>query len=85
MIEKDYFFNVKCDICGHEADDMWYNNEHDAETYAHDKFDFMYLGGKHYCPDCYDIVDDDIIITKDGRYFDFETEEEICSETMKSS
>ena len=43
------------------------------------------LGGKIYCPDCYDFTENYDLITKEGRIFDIKTEEEICNETMKSS
>lgn len=77
MIIEAPFYNVKCDVCGEVVDDYWYNNKHDAETNALDNAGFRYLGGKHYCPDCWTIDDDDHVATKDGKKYDDETEEEI--------
>lgn len=37
--------------------------------------DWLELGGKHYCPKCYSIDEDDNYVTKDGCVYDGETEE----------
>ena len=42
-----------------------------------DENGFKELGGKHYCGDCWHYDDDDNIVTKDGRKFNGDTEEEI--------
>ena len=80
MIVESLFYNVCCDICGNDANEMWYSDSHDAETNAFDNADFKFLGGKHYCPECYSIDDNDNIVTKDGRVFDYDTEEELKGE-----
>ena len=77
MIVEATFYNIRCDLCGADSDEMWYNDKHNAETNAFDNADFKFLGGKHYCPSCYTIDDNDNIVTKDGRVFDYETEEEL--------
>lgn len=35
------------------------------------------FGDKHYCPDCYELDDEDRYHTKDGKVWDAYTEEEI--------
>ena len=62
---------------------MWWNNEQDAISDALDNANYKELGGKFYCPKCYSyavINEQDVIVTKDGRRFWDETEEEITIE-----
>lgn len=80
MIKEAPFYNVSCDVCGNDADEMWWSNMEDAEMVAFDNADFKFLGGKHYCPECWNYDDDDNIVTKDGRVFDGETEEKLKKE-----
>ena len=78
---------IVCDVCGRTYEN--YNGwtcivgDEDGSEMMSDAIDddWMELGGKLYCPDCYDINENDDVITKDGRIFDFETEEEKCNET----
>ncbi|MBO7684902.1 MAG: hypothetical protein J6V72_00865 [Kiritimatiellae bacterium] len=42
--------------------------------------DFINLGGKDYCPNCYTIDENDNYVTKDGKVFDGDTQEEIITE-----
>lgn len=83
MIESAPFYNVFCDCCKDErnpASEMWWNNKSDAINDALDNANYKELGGKFYCPKCYSyavINEQDVIVTKDGRRFWDETEEEI--------
>lgn len=79
MIIKEYFYNVQCDCCGIGLgnEDLWRNDEEGAKEDAFDNGGFKHLGGKDYCPSCWQYDDDDNIVTKDGRKFDGDTEEEI--------
>lgn len=49
----------------------------DAAKLYLDENGFKELGGKHYCGCCWYYDDDDNIVTKDGRKFNGDTEEEI--------
>ena len=78
---------IVCDCCGetyYDGNDFccYVGDEDGSEMLSHAiDNDWIELGGKLYCPDCYDINENDDVITKDGRIFDFETEEEKCNET----
>ena len=72
---------IVCDHCGETFEDGrgWsciVGDEDGSEILgeAFDK-DWMELGGKHYCPDCYHWDDDDNIVCNDGRKFDGDTHE----------
>lgn len=86
MIEQAPFYNVFCDCCKDEknpASEMWWNSKPDAINDALDNANYKELGGKFYCPKCYSyavINEQDVIVTKDGRRFWDETEEEITIE-----
>ena len=76
-IIKEYFYNIECDVCGEGADvTYWHTDPDDAKLHL-DENGFKELGGKHYCGDCWHYDDDDNIVTKDGRKFNGDTEEEI--------
>lgn len=64
MKAKGTFYAIKCDCCGECYDP---NNE--LATIA-TECGFKHLGGRDYCPDCWERDDDDIIHTKDGRKWD---------------
>ena len=79
MIVEETFYNVRCDVCGEDANETWRNNANDAQADAED-CDYKYLGGKHYCRNFYhydELKGEDIIVTKDGRRFWDENGEEI--------
>ena len=74
-----------CDCCGEE-----YRNDEGFVCYVGDEDgsqiwddadndEWLEFGDRHYCPDCYsfDKDDENIVITKDGHKYDWETEEEI--------
>lgn len=76
------FYNVKCDCCGCMADEeMWHNEENTVRGEVMANESWKTLGGKDYCPNCWHYDDDnwlgEVIITKDGRKFDVDTEEEL--------
>lgn len=74
---------IICDGCGETFENgdgfVCYINDPDGGLIWSDAglSDWIELGGKHYCPDCWKYDDDDNIITKDGRKFDGNTHEEI--------
>ena len=74
MIVEDTFYNVRCDICGEDANPQWWNEKSSAKADA-EEANYKFLGGKHYCPDCWEWDDDDNIVTKDGRKFTEDGEE----------
>jgi hypothetical protein len=47
-----------------------------------DNAEWLEFGDRHYCPKCYlfDKDDENIVITKDGHKYDWETEEEIVTQ-----
>ncbi len=60
MIIAEVFYGVKCDRCGtvyDGADYGYYNDMDSALEYAKED-EWLEIGGKHYCPDCY-VVDED--------------------------
>lgn len=76
-IVKEYFYNIECDVCGECADVTYWHTDPDTAKLNLDENGFKELGGKHYCGDCWHYDDDDNIVTKDGRKFNGDTEEEI--------
>lgn len=66
MIVEGTFYNEKCDICGSLADEEMWQNEPIRDNLEGDAH-WMHLGGKDYCPDCWEWDDDDNIVTKDGK------------------
>lgn len=75
MIVKENFYNVECDCCHCLADeDTWCVKERDVKDVMLNN-DWRELGGKHYCPDCWKLDDDDNIVTKDGKVWDGDTGE----------
>ena len=60
MIIAEVFYGVKCDRCGKVydgADYGYYNDMDSALEYAKED-EWLEIGGKHYCPNCY-VVDED--------------------------
>ena len=75
MIVKENFYNVECDCCYCLAnEDLWQVDENTAKEKALDG-DWREFEGKHYCPNCWKLDDDDNIVTKDGKVWDWDTEE----------
>lgn len=64
-IVKEYFYNIQCDRCGKLAnEELWRNDVGFAKEDA-DESEFIEVEGKHYCPDCYTIDDEDNIVIKE--------------------
>jgi len=77
MLIKEYFYNVECDCCGNLAnEEFWRTDEEGAKEDAQEA-EFLVLGDKCYCPECYHYDDDDNIVTKDGKKFNGDTREEM--------
>ena len=77
MIISERFYNVECDCCGALAnEELWRCDEAGAKEDALEA-DYLVLGEKCYCQNCYQYDDDDNIVTKDGRKFNADTREEI--------
>lgn len=77
---KEYFYNVKCDCCGQHLGNeaLWRADEQGAKDDAYgEDGGFIHLGGKDYCPSCYEIDENDNYVTKDGKVFDGDTQEEM--------
>lgn len=75
MIIAGTFYNIKCDCCGKIADEETWSRDIRIAQYGSDKKGFMRnLGGKDYCPDCYQYDEQDRIVTKDGRMFNDDLE-----------
>ena len=74
---KEYFYNIKCDVCGCLCDDeLWNTDSQGIKTIA-DESGWIKLGGKDYCQDCWKYDEDDNIITSDGKRWNGKTYEEI--------
>ena len=68
MIKEKIMYTVICDRCGADAlseseFSCW--NEHDvAIDDAVDNWDYQIIDGKHYCPKCWTLDENDEIIIK---------------------
>ena len=65
MIIAEVFYGVKCDRCGKVYDGAeygYYDDMDSALEYAKED-EWLEIGGKHYCPDCY-VVDEDTEIVR---------------------
>ena len=74
---KEYFFNIKCDVCGCLCDDELWNTDIRRIKEIAVETGWIKLGGKDYCQDCWKYDEDDNIITSDGKRWNGETYEEI--------
>lgn len=75
MYVKEYFYNIQCDCCKALAnEELWRVDEEGAKEDA-DESGWYTLGGKHYCPNCVKIDDENNIITADGKVWDGDTYE----------
>lgn len=72
---------IVCDGCGevfHDGDDFCcYVGDEDGEMIQSSAFDsdWWCVGDKDYCPNCYHIDDEDHVVCKDGRVYDYDSEE----------
>lgn len=67
MILEETFFAVKCDNCGkvnenYDGISFWASKECALELSVGE--DWEEIEGKHYCPDCFEVNDEDEIIIK---------------------
>lgn len=74
MKVTEIFHNIECDCCKALVDEEHWSDP-DTIKMTYDEEGWMHLGGKDYCPDCWNWDDDDSITTKDGRRFNEEGEE----------
>jgi hypothetical protein len=60
MIITEVFYAVKCDRCGkvYDGADYGYYNDMDSSLEFAKEDDWVEIGGKHYCPNCY-VIDED--------------------------
>ena len=60
MIIAEVFYAVKCDRCGkvYDGADYGYYNDIDSSFEYAKEDDWLEIGGKHYCPNCY-VIDED--------------------------
>ena len=73
-IVKEYSYNIKCDVCGR----LYIKESKEASSeYLLGDGEWLRLGGKDYCPDCWEYDEDDNIITSDFKKWNSETFEEI--------
>lgn len=76
-------YKIVCDCCGdsfHDGNDfVCFCEDADGSLICSEveSSDWMVVGDKHYCPDCYEINDNDEIVTKDGHKYDYDTHKEI--------
>ena len=74
---KEYFYNIKCDVCGCLYDEESWQASSEYFSGEPEENGWLKLGGKDYCPDCWEYDEDDNIITSDGKRWNSETYEEI--------
>lgn len=63
-VVKEYFYNVQCDRCGKLANEEYWRSDADFAKEEAQESSFVEVSGKHYCPECYTIDDDDNIVIK---------------------
>lgn len=75
MIVKENFYNIECDCCHcFINEDTWCIDEQYVKEDVLNN-DWREFEGKHYCPNCWKLDDDDNIVTKDGKVWDRNTGE----------
>lgn len=75
---KEYFYNTECDCCGAICnEETWYSDEVCADE---DLIDHNWIkrGGKYYCECCWELDDNDNVVTADGKVWDGDTDELIA-------
>ncbi len=88
MIKKVTSAVLVCDGCGetfHDGNDFCsYIDDESGELIVQSALDSEWreLGGRHYCPDCCHIDDEDRYHTADGRVWDAETGEEVAADGL---
>ena len=71
MIKKVTYYDIICDRCGKsfsEESEMCYTDKDSALMVA-EQSEWREIGGKHYCPDCYELdeVTDEYVPNKEGK------------------
>ena len=71
MVKEVIYYDIICDRCGKsliEEDNTCYPDTESAELIALNS-GWITIGGKHYCPDCYELDDvmDEYIPKKGGK------------------
>lgn len=61
------FSNIKCDRCGDTISEEWYDDIADCEEALLYDCNWVKIGDKHYCQDCYEIDENDEIKVKDNE------------------
>lgn len=85
MKVQDIAMRLVCDGCEEpfESADGFacYCGDKDGSMIEQEALDseWIILGERHYCPNCYTIDENDIVHTKDGRIWNRETEKEITA------
>lgn len=84
MIVDRKFYNIQCDHCGALLDEEnWWDDKDALTTTILPECNWIECeGGRHYCESCYHIDDDDNIVTKDGRKWNYDTHKEIKSHRL---
>lgn len=81
---------IVCDGCGKHYEDgngmVCYLGDTDGSEMENEALssDWISFGDKHYCPECYELDDEDHYHTKDGRVWDADTEEEIKQSKLRN-
>ena len=76
-VVKEYFYNIECDVCGCLCDDeLWNKNSRGIKEIA-DESGWIKLGGKDYCPDCWEYDENGDIVTADEKLWDIKTRKEV--------
>jgi hypothetical protein len=67
MIVDRQFYSIKCDACGRQIDEAWWDDKDALTTQILNHRGWIECKGRHYCDECWEFYDDDNIVTKDGR------------------
>lgn len=72
---------IVCDCCGevfHDGNDFsYYVGDEDGEMIRFSALNsgWLCIGDRDYCPECHHLDDNDHHVCKDGRVYDYDTEE----------
>ena len=72
-IVKEHSYNIECDVCNN----LYIKESCEASQILLGDGEWLRLGGKDYCPDCWDYDKDGNIITGDLKRWNSKTYEEI--------
>ena len=74
---KEYFYNIKCDVCGCLCNEESWQASPEFLSYEAEESEWLRLGGKDYCPDCWEYDENGDIVTADGKLWNIETRKEV--------